>query len=258
MKSYTSKGTICIHGDFNLVYAVCKLTYTTYEDGSFQYIFEPNYSTIDLLSSKYFQGIPGLNLDLRRDKYIRENRVPVFISERVPSEKREDYQELLEAAGLEYMDPIQYLINTDLQYFGDPLYMTEEQIKETVNLDNDTTRENNAAFIKKILVNLCLGNDVIINNQLINDDYRKIFHDVFSAIYKRSYIAKKEAQSIGIGKAKAAKKYKGRKPTPVDTIKFFELEDKVKSRLLTTKEASEQLGISIDRYYRYRKKMNQF
>ncbi len=73
MKCYTSKGTICIPGDFNLIYAVCDLTYELYEDDTFRYTFEPRYSTIDLLSSKYFQGIPGLNLDLRREN-ISERR----------------------------------------------------------------------------------------------------------------------------------------------------------------------------------------
>ena len=255
MKCYTSKGTICIPGDFNLIYAVCDLTYELYEDDTFRYTFEPRYSTIELLSSKYFQGIPGLNLDLRRDKYIRENILPTFISERVPSDKREDYQELLEEAGLEYMDPIQYLINTKLQYFGDPLFMMKEQVKKTVCLDKENSQENNIALIKKFLTNLCLGNDIKLNNQIIRDDNRKIFHDVFLGIYARSYEAKKNAQAIGIKNAKEQKKYKGRKPTPIDTIKFLELESMVKKEQFTVKEASKELGISIDRYYRYRKKL---
>lgn len=257
MKCYTSKGTICIPGDFNLIYAVCDLTYELYEDDTFRYTFEPRYSTIDLLSSKYFQGIPGLNLDLSRDKYIRENILPTFISERVPSEKREDYQKLLQEAGLDYMDPILYLINTELQYFGDPLFMMKEQVKETVCLDDDNSHENNIALIKKFLTNLCIGNDIKFNNQIITDENRKIFHDIFLGIYSRSYEAKKNAQAIGIKNAKAMKKYKGRKPTPIDTIKFLDLESDVKKGKLTVKQASEQLGISIDRYYRFRKKLGE-
>ncbi len=153
------------------------------------------------------------------------------------------------------MDPIHYLINTKLQYFGDPLFMMKEQVKKTVFLDEENSQENNIALIKKFLTNLCLGNDIRFNNQIIRDDNRKIFHDVFLGIYARSYEAKKNAQAIGIKNAKEQKKYKGRKPTPIDMIKFLELESMVKKEQHTVKEASKELGISIDRYYRYRKKL---
>ena len=35
MKTYISKGTICIKGAFQLIYAVCKITYQLNEDDSF-------------------------------------------------------------------------------------------------------------------------------------------------------------------------------------------------------------------------------
>ena len=50
---------------------------------------------MDLLPNNIFQGIPGLNLELRKDKYVRKNMTPVFISERTPSAHREDLWELL-------------------------------------------------------------------------------------------------------------------------------------------------------------------
>lgn len=79
----------------------------------FEYVFEPNYFLIDLLDSKYFQGIPGLNLDLKKQEYIRKNIIPTFISERVPQKNREDFYELLEKLNMKSMDPIEYLIRTD-------------------------------------------------------------------------------------------------------------------------------------------------
>ena len=119
MKTFESVGTICNPGPFNLIYAICDLEYILNDDDSFKYIFTPNYNTIDLLTSEYFQGIPGLNLDLKKEVYIREYRIPTFISERVPQKNREDYLELLAKVNMEYMDPIEYLIRTDEQYFGD-------------------------------------------------------------------------------------------------------------------------------------------
>ena len=64
MKKYISKGTICIKGSYGLIYAVCNLTYELNNDDTFRYIFEPNFSVINLLDSTIFQGIPGFNLDL--------------------------------------------------------------------------------------------------------------------------------------------------------------------------------------------------
>ena len=87
MKTYTSKGIICIAGQFDLIYRVADIFYYLNDDDSFKYVFKPNYAVTELISSWYFQGIPGLNLDLKKEEYIRENRVPVFISERVPSPK---------------------------------------------------------------------------------------------------------------------------------------------------------------------------
>ena len=57
MKSFESVGTICLKGQNNFIYKICKITYRLFEDESFEYVFEPNYFLIDLFDSKYFQGI---------------------------------------------------------------------------------------------------------------------------------------------------------------------------------------------------------
>lgn len=88
---FESVGTICLKGQNNFIYKICKITYRLFEDESFEYVFEPNYFLIDLLDSKYFQGISGLNLDLKKQEYIRKNIIPTFISERVPQKNREDF-----------------------------------------------------------------------------------------------------------------------------------------------------------------------
>lgn len=51
---------------------------------------------IDSLPASIFQGIPGLDMSLRPERYYRVNMTPYFISERTPSEGREDLWELLE------------------------------------------------------------------------------------------------------------------------------------------------------------------
>lgn len=253
MKTYISKGTICIKGPYHLVYAVCDLTYESHEDESFKYIFEPNYSVIALLDSSFFQGIPGLNLDLKEKEYIRV-ATPTFISERVPSNKREDYADLLAKAKMDYMDPIEYLIRSKDQYSGDLLFVKPFEDRKTVSFDDYKGNQTNAALMKEILSNLCLGNDVSINGQIIGDENRKAFHDVFINLYARSYNQNKEKQARGIEKAKKEGSFKGRKPKRVDEMLFLDLLAKVGRKEITPKEAARQLGITKAKYYRLKQK----
>ena len=48
-------------------------------------------------------------------------------------------------------------------------------------------------------------------------------------------------------------RYRGRKPIEVDEILFTELLNKVNNKEITSNEAAKKLGISIDKYYRYKK-----
>lgn len=257
MMTYESKGTICVKGPFGLVYRVCEIEYQWKEDDSFCYIFTPRYSVIELLDPYYFQGIPGLNLDLKKEQYVRDNRIPTFISERVPSPKREDFSELLEKVGMEYMDPIEYLIRIKEQYSGDLLFVVRGEPRKMVEFGSETVNETNAELIKNILKVLCAGDDVLINGQKIDDKNRKAFHDVFIAFYARSCASQKEKQVEGIKKAKSnGQSYRGRKPIPVDAMAFLEAVKEVEKGKLKPKEAAEKLGISIDKYYREKKRLS--
>lgn len=255
MREYKSVGLICVKDKFNIVYSVCKLEYILKEDESFKYVFTPNYSVIDLLGPNLFQGIPGLNLDLKRKEYIRDNYLPCFISERVPQPNREDYIELLEEVGLDYMDPIKYLILTKKKYCGDNFFMIPFKEKESIEINDDYKYDNNLSFIKKILINIGLGNDIIFNNSIINDENRKSFYNIFIGLYGRSYILNKEKQRDRIEKAKEDGRYKGRKPQSVDMVRFNYLEEKVYNKEITRHELMEDLNISKDKYYRLKKQI---
>ena len=82
---------------------------------NFNYIISPLWDIIDVLSPKVFQGIPGIDMELRLEHYYRVNYVPVFITERTPGESREDLWELLESVGLDYYDRLEWLIRTNLR-----------------------------------------------------------------------------------------------------------------------------------------------
>ena len=256
MKTYYSRGLIVVKDKFNITHLLSKIEYFCNEDETFKYVFTPSYSTISLLKSDIFQGLPGLNLDIKKEKYERINRVPVFISERVPNKNREDYYELLKEVNMEYMDPIEYLIRVKGQYFGDPYFVIAYKDKEKIDLDNLTGKYTNTDLTKIILDNIAIGNDIIFNDTLINDDNRKLIYDILIKLYKRSVTYKKEKQLEGISLAKINGKYKGRKRIEIDVINFLNYLNKINNKEITVKETCKNLGITIDKFYREKKRIN--
>ena len=256
MKTYYSRGLIVVKDKFNITHLLSKIEYFCNEDETFKYVFTPSYSTISLLKSDIFQGLPGLNLDIKKEKYERINRVPVFISERVPNKNREDYYELLKEVNMEYMDPIEYLIRVKGQYFGDSYFVIAYKDKGKIDLDNLTGKYTNTDLTKIILDNIAIGNDIIFNDTLINDDNRKLIYDILIKLYKRSVTYKKEKQLEGISLAKINGKYKGRKRIEIDVINFLNYLNKINNKEITVKEACKNLGITIDKFYREKKRIN--
>lgn len=253
MNKLISTGMICLKNDLNIEFYVCKITYILNEDESFKYIFEPNYNVISLLDSDIFQGIPGLNLDLKRKQYIRIS-LPVFISERVPQKNREDFNEILSSLNMDYMNPIDYLIKTKMKYSGDNFYVKEFENNQKIIINKISNKNNTANTIKIILNNITKGNDVIINNLVINDKNRKDIYQTLIYIYQKAYNFIYSKQKEGIKNTNHI--YKGRKPIYVDKLEFLTLQDKINKKEISIKDACLKLGISIDKYYRYKKSLD--
>lgn len=256
MDNYISKGIICIKDDYNLEYRLCELTYSLNKDQSFEYLFVPNYDVIDLLSLSIFDGIPGLDLSLRKDEYVRKNTIPTFISERVPSESRVDYYELLAQRNMDYMDPIEYLIRSKKKYSGDNLYVIAYEEKTSTNINIDELKCNSIDCNRKILSEICKGNNVLVNGEIIDDTNRKSIFNILISIYGKSYRQKRIQQKNGINSAKKQGKYVGRTPVRIEKIKLLQMQEDVKNKKLTSKQAAEKLGISIHKYYRELKKLH--
>ena len=105
--------------------AVCHISYYEDGDGNFFYVFAPQYTVIDQLPPTVFHGIQGLNLNLRKEKYIRKNVLPTFISERAPIRTREDLPSLTAKVGMAEYIPLLWLKQTDMKYFGDTLFVAD-------------------------------------------------------------------------------------------------------------------------------------
>lgn len=70
---YTSSGIIkALTKDSNKI-SVAQIDYQEFSDNNFQYVFTPFWEVIDDLPPSVFQGIPGIDIDLRLKHYYRAN-----------------------------------------------------------------------------------------------------------------------------------------------------------------------------------------
>lgn len=252
MNRIKSDGLICIKNKINIEFAVCKIEYILWEDETFKYIFTPYYDVISLLESNIFQGIPGLEIDLKKKEYIRENVIPTFIAERVPSEKREDYYELIQKVGMNYMNPVDYLIKTQGKYSGDKLYVKEFTERKNVVIDDVVKKSNSLGVIKIMLDNLAYGNKIVLNDRTIENSI-----DIFQTltyIYQKGYDEIKEKQRLGRDEAKKMGNYRGRKAIEIDKLLFLEQVEQLDSKIITIDKVLKNLKISRATFYRLKKK----
>lgn len=108
---------------------VGEVIYEHFWNEEFQYIIRPYWETIDELEEHEpgaFHGIPGIDMDCRFEKYYRVNRVPSFIVQRTPPKNRVDMMEMMEAVGLNYYDPFEWLIRTNTRASQDNLILEDE------------------------------------------------------------------------------------------------------------------------------------
>lgn len=245
MNRIETKGVICVREN-NVEYKICNINYILYENEEYKYEFIPKYNVIDLLED--FQGIPGLNLDLKKDKYIRENTIPIFISERAPNKNREDLWVLLEEVNLDYHNQLEWLIRTKTQYSGDNLYVCKDIEVNTSYENFDILGNNSSNIIKNILNLVCGGLTFRIKNLIIDDSNRKFVYDLLFPLYLKNYNYVNKKQSEG---------RRGRNSISNDILyeySIFELYFKSK---LSLEEALLKLNISQATFYRNYKKFKE-
>lgn len=250
MREIVTRGDICLNDDYNFTYKVAEIIYTEREDESFVYEIRPNYSVISLLDSRDFQGIPGLDMELKRESYVRENVIPVFISERAPAKNREDLWKLLEECDMQFLNQLEWLIRTDTRYSGDKLYV-QRPVDKTIEIESLNLLGNRSAVIcRKILESICYGNDVISPNVVINDENRKQYFELVMSLYstERSFLDSR--RSNGIKQSAKKGNYKGRTRIKIDRLSAQEIFLDYQNRKITSTEASRLLDISKSTFLR--------
>ncbi len=258
MDCYSVDALICLRDDLGFEYVVSEIEYKLWKNEEFEYRFRPNYSVIELLDSSFFQGIPGIDLDLHKKEYVRQNTIPTFISERTPGSNRENLWQLLEDCNMEYLNRLEWLIKTDTKYIGDRLYVRKPNVNSDsniININNELSNLKRSCDIeKRLLQYICLGMNVEYEGFIINNGNRKICYDLLYRLYKREFNRLRELQNNGINNAKLNGKYKGRKPVQIDDTKLYEVWEKYEKGKITSKKASDILGISKSTFYRRIKK----
>ena len=253
MNKLVTTGTICLKDDYNFIYKIANIDYVEYENGDFSYYFYPFYNVINLLNTNLFQGIPGIDLSKKLKCYERHNITPVFISERSPSENRENLWELLQECNMTSLNRLLWLIRTDTQYSGDKLYVenrtTDEKSIIKIESMFDLVKRSDS-LNKALLKIICLGDDLICKEIHINDENRKFYYDLLMPIFIKEYSLKKERIAKGIEVAKNNNVYRGRKKINMDSLVFNDVAENYLETNISLSEALEKLKVSRSTFLR--------
>ena len=256
MREITTKGTICLDDRYGLTYNLATIEYTEREDESYRYAITPNYSVMALPDVSLFQGIPGLDLELGLETYVRDNITPVFISERSPQRNRENLVECLDACGMDYLNPLEWLIRTDSRYSGDSLYVRKYEEPHIVHVDSIGDFGNRSSRIcRKMLENICIGNNIEADEITVTDLNRLNIYRMLMVLYTKDRAHLDCARREGIENGAAHGNYRGRLRAAIDPFKLSELIEDYKAKRITGDEAAKRLGISRSTFMRRLKEL---
>lgn len=269
--SYISSGIIKAVMKSGDKVSVAQIDYQEFDEENFQYVISPYWEIVDGLPASVFQGIPGIDMDLRLKNYYRVNYIPTFISERTPSESREDLWELLESVGLDYYDRFEWLLRTSMRAANDNLIVERRRMEETVK-----------QFASGVISGLQYGDKVIVESlETIADTTAGLADGMFSIVaggvdvitqsgqvlvdamtraamvpymITQRIISRRERaanRQEGIEQAKKNGKYTGRKPIEVDENALRQVAGELDEGLITVEEAMKRVKInSRSTFYR--------
>lgn len=269
--SYISSGIIKAVMKSGEKISVAQIDYQEFDEENFQYVICPYWEIIDGLPPSIFQGIPGIDMDLRLERYYRVNYIPTFVAERTPSENREDLWEILASVGLDYYDRFEWLLRTTMRSANDNLIVERRRTTQVVEkfrsgvlstlqygdriiIDSmEAIADTTAGFADEIFTVITNGVDVIHQSGqiLVDVTTRAAMTPIVVAqrmVMRREYAANRRA---GIERAKKAGKYVGRKPIEVDEMVLREVNQEIKAGLITVEEGMRRTKIrSKSTFYR--------
>ena len=268
---YRNVGIIKVYDRYNRNYNVGEVIFERFDDQNFQYIIKPYWQFIDEIPNGLFQGIPGIDMELRRDVYYRVNMTPTFISMRTPSESRENVRELMRLVGLDYYDRFEWLLRSEMRCGDDNLLVVRKpsdnqritnwtQIRNRHLHPNDVVeidslcsiQSSNSKLIQDMFALLQSGAKIFIasEDRYIDDSERRamlyLLRNMLECIDRNNRIRREE----GIEKAKRNGRYTGRKPIEVDKQLLKQVALEFLNNRISEQEAMNKLGISRSTFYR--------
>ena len=269
--SYINSGIIKAVMNTGDKVSVAQIDYQEFDEENFQYVITPYWEIVDGLPSSVFQGIPGINMDLRLNEYYRVNYIPTFIAERTPSENREDLWELLDSVGLDYYDRFEWLLRTNMRAANDNLIVERRRTEKTVKqfasgvisglqygdkviADSlEAIADTTAGFADGMFNIVARGVDVITQSGQVLVDAATRAAMVPYIITQRIISRRERAanRQKGIEQAKKNGKYIGRKPIEVDENALRQVAKELDEDLITVEEAMRRVKInSRSTFYR--------
>ena len=274
---YRSSGIIYAVDRTGNKYAVGQVDLERFDDQNFQYVFTPEWSVIDTLPSSIFQGIPGLDMSMRLERYYRVNMTPYFISERTPSESREDLWELLEAVGLDYYDRFAWLLRTDMRCGTDNLIVERAEAARTITFESINSLPSDlqpadlvtiqgfqsiaktSYQLRKILLQILRSGAHIwdeTDSRQLSEEECSLLLNLLMVQESMESKQNKQRHQEGIAQAKNSGKYAGRKKIVVDPNLFRQIAKDFRNHKVTEEEAMHRAGISSrSTFYRRLKEM---
>jgi len=251
--------------------SVAQIDYQEFDEENFQYVISPYWEIIDGLPSSVFQGIPGIDMDLRLERYYRANYIPTFIAERTPSEGREDLWELLDDVGLDYYDRFEWLLRTTMRSANDNLIVERRRINRTIEkfssgvlsamqygdkviVDSmEDIADTTAGFTDSVFTAVTNGIDIMSQRgQVLIDTMTRAA--MVPIVVTQRIINRRERQlnrREGIEQAKKKGRYTGRKPIEVDENILRQVVRELEEDFITVEEAMKRLKItSRSTFYR--------
>ena len=251
--------------------SVAQIDYQEFDEENFQYVISPYWEIVDGLPASVFQGVPGIDMELRLKDYYRVNYIPIFITERTPSENREDLWELLDSVGLDYYDRFEWLLRTDLRAGNDnliverrrteakvvqfrPGIISELQYGDKVIVESlERIGNTTAGFTDEMFQIVMSGVDVITpgGQVLIELMTRSAMVPYMMTQRLLAYQERISRQKAGIEQAKREGKYTGRKPIDVDENTLRQVKKELDEGIITVQEAMKRVKIqSRSTFYR--------
>ena len=251
--------------------SVAQIDYQEFDEENFQYVISPYWEIVDGLPASVFQGIPGIDMELRLERYYRVNYIPTFIAERTPSENREDLWDILESVGLDYYDRFEWLLRTTMRSANDNLIVerrrtlpvTEQftsgvlsalQYGDKVIVDSmEAISDTTAGFSDAIFIAITSGVDIINQSGQILVDAMTRAAMISVVVTQRTITRREHASSRrdGIEQAKKNGKYTGRKPIEVDEKILRQAVMEIDKGIITVEEAMRRTKIgSKSTFYR--------